>query len=297
MKKRIEQFIPGEQREGFFFCSPLILLSVVFILLPVMGTLAASFLRDVTFLPTKLIFFQNFSRLFADAHFWQAFRFTLLFVFVSVFLELILGLVFALILNAAVPGSGWLRAAVLIPWAIPVAISARVWQLIYNFEYGSLNYIILKLGLADQPVNWLGTPAGAFVSLVVSDVWKTAPFIALILLAGLSVIPGELYKQAMIDGANAVQRFFRITLPSLRLVLVVALLFRTIDAIRIFDLIYVLTGGGPGGSTNSLSLYAYHYYLSGDYGYGSALSVIIFIIASALAVTYIRVGRFGEALK
>jgi multiple sugar transport system permease protein len=120
---------------------------------------------------------------------------------------------------------------------------------------------------------------------------------AIIILAGLSTIPRELYKQAMIDGTNFVQRFFNITLPLLRPVIVVALLFRTVDAIRIFDLVYVLTGGGPGGSTTSLSLYAYNYYVSGDFGYGSAVSVIVFVFAAVLAVAYIKFGKFKEVFK
>jgi multiple sugar transport system permease protein len=119
----------------------------------------------------------------------------------------------------------------------------------------------------------------------------------IILLAGLATIPDELHKQAMVDGAGAWRRFLHVTLPLLRPVLVVALLFRTIDAIRIFDLVYVLTGGGPGGSTTSLSLYAYRYYLMGDFGYGSVLSVVVFLIATALAVIYIRAGRFSEVIK
>ncbi|MEN8757838.1 MAG: sugar ABC transporter permease, partial [Desulfobacterales bacterium] len=128
-------------------------------------------------------------------------------------------------------------------------------------------------------------------------VWKTTPFMTIILLAGLAAIPQDLYKQAMVDGTTFLQRFFYITLPLLRPVLVVALLFRTIDAVRIFDLIYVLTGGGPGGGTTSLSLYAFKYYTSGDFGYGSAISLIVFLIAGLLAVFYVRFTGFREAVK
>jgi multiple sugar transport system permease protein len=184
-----------------------------------------------------------------------------------------------------------------IPWGIPIAISARVWELIYNFDYGLLNFLAQASGIAAEPINWLGSSLGAFLAIVISDVWKTTPFMTIILLAGLATIPDELHKQAMVDGAGAWRRFLHVTLPLLRPVLVVALLFRTIDAIRIFDLVYVLTGGGPGGSTTSLSLYAYRYYLMGDFGYGSVLSVVVFLIATALAVIYIRAGRFSEVIK
>ena len=169
--------------------------------------------------------------------------------------------------------------------------------MIYNFEYGLFNYLVQFFGITNEPVSWLGSSFGAFASVVIADVWKTTPFMAIIILAGLSTIPRDLYKQAMIDGTNFVQRFFRITLPLLRPVIIVALLFRTVDAIRIFDLVYVLTGGGPGGSTTSISLYAYNYYVTGDFGYGSAVSVIVFFLAALLAAAYIKLGKFREAVK
>jgi multiple sugar transport system permease protein len=215
-------------------------------------------------------------------------QFTLSFTIVSVAIELVLGIIFALVLNEALPGRVFLRIALLIPWVIPVAIAARVWELLYNYDYGLFNYLAVTFGITDQPVSWLGTSFGAFVSIMLSDVWKTTPFMSVIILAGLSTINDELYEQAKIDGANLFKRFFNITLPLLKPVLIVALLFRTIDAVRILDLIYVLTGGGPGGSTTSLSLYAFNYYVSGDFGYGSAVSVIVFIIATILAVFYIK---------
>jgi multiple sugar transport system permease protein len=169
--------------------------------------------------------------------------------------------------------------------------------LIYNYDYGVFNFLGNSTGLFSEPVSWLGSTLGAFIAIVISDVWKTTPFITVILLAGLSTIPDELYKQAEVDGTHFLQRFFYITLPLLKPVIVVALLFRTIDAIRIFDLIYVLTGGGPGGSTTSLSLYAYNYYVSGDFGYGSAVSVIVFILAALLSVLYLKLARLQEVIK
>jgi len=190
----------------------------------------------------------------------------------------------------------FLAACVLIPWAIPAAVSGKVFQLIYNYNYGLANYLMNAMGVVDRPVNWLGTSAGAFLSLVMADAWKTTPFVAIILLAGLSGIPGHLYLQAQIDRAGFLRRFTRITLPLLSTVLLIALLFRTIDALRVFDLMFVLTGGGPGGSTTSLSLYGYNYFLGGDFGYGSAVSVVLFLIALGLSLLYIRAGRFAREL-
>jgi multiple sugar transport system permease protein len=146
-------------------------------------------------------------------------------------------------------------------------------------------------------VNWLGSPVSAFFALVLADVWKTTPFVAIILLAGLQTIPEEIYEQARVDGTNLFQRFFSITLPMLRPVVAVALIFRSIDTIRILDLIYVVTDGGPGGSTTSMSLYGYKYFNEGDFGYGSAVAVILFLLAFLLSVSYLRVGGFGKDLR
>jgi multiple sugar transport system permease protein len=287
----------GDSRSAWLFNLPLVLLVVAFIVLPVAGTLVTSLYRDVTFLPERFVGGQNYLRLLGDPFFWQSLRFTLLFVAVSVALELVMGLAFALLLNEAMPGRGFLRVVVLIPWAVPIAVSARVWELVTNYDFGLLNALLQAVGLTDGPVNWLGSSAGAFAALVISDVWKTTPFMAIILLAGLTAIPQALYRQARVDGTHFLQRFRHVTLPLLRPVIVVALLFRTIDAIRIFDLIYVLTGGGPGGATTSLSLYAFRFYASGDFGYGSALSLAVFLLAGLLAVGYIRAGRFQEMLR
>jgi len=297
MKRTKETFDRKETRDAYAFNLPLVLLAVLFVILPVIGTVYLSLFREVSFLPSKFISLENYSRLFGDGHFWQSFGFTFIFVLISVTIELVLGMIFALVLNENIRGRGFFRTALLIPWAIPIAISSRLWQLIYSFDYGVLNYIILKLGFSSSPINWLGTPFGAFTSILIADVWKTTPFLAIILLAGLSAIPNELYQQAKIDGANFARRFFSITFPILKPVILVAVLFRTIDAVRIFDIVYVLTGGGPGGSTTPLSLYAYRYYLTGDFGYGSTVSVIVFICISTLAVLYIKAGKFSEVLK
>jgi multiple sugar transport system permease protein len=286
-----------ETRDAVWFVLPLVLFTLAFIVIPIGGTFVTSLYRDVTFLPDRFGGLQNYVRLIGDVHFWQSLRFTLLFVVVSVGLELVFGLCFALLLNESLPGRGLLRVAVLIPWAIPIAVSARIWELIYNYEFGLFNFLIQHLGISDDPINWLGSSAGAFAAIVIADVWKTTPFLTIILLAGFATIPADLYRQAEVDGSHFLQRFYYVTLPLLRPVILVGLLFRTIDAIRIFDMIYVLTGGGPGGTTTSLSLYAFQYYVSGDFGYGSAISLMVFLLAGLLAVGYIRMGRFTEVLR
>ena len=219
----------GEIKNAYFFTAPMILFAVIFVLLPVAGTFVTGFFRDISFLSKEFIGLDNYRKLFSDIHFWHSFRFTVLFVIVSVSIEIVLGLMFAVLLNEKFRLRGLARTAILIPWAIPVAVSARAWQLIYNYNYGVFNYFLLRIGIINEPVNWLGSAQSAFFSLVISDVWKATPFVAIILLAGLSAIPEDLYNQAKIDGASFHQRFFKITLPLLKPVIVVALLFRTID--------------------------------------------------------------------
>jgi multiple sugar transport system permease protein len=297
LERRLEGFSPRTRElvTAASFMAPMLAFIAAFILVPVLGTLIESFFRDVIFLKREFTGLTNYVALAHDAGFWNSVRFTLLFTLVSVPLEVAGGLAIALVLNQTLPLRGILRASVLVPWAIPAAVSGRVFELIYNYSYGAANWLLLSLGLSTAPINWLGTSAGAFFALVVADGWKTTPFAAIILLAGLSAIPEVLHHQAKVDQANFISRFFRITLPLLKPVLVVTLLFRTIQAIRIFDVIYVLTGGGPGGATESLSIFAYNYFSSGDFGYGSAASVILFVLALTLSVLYVRAARYGES--
>jgi trehalose/maltose transport system permease protein len=291
VKRRISR---GETGEVFRFLAPLLFFLTALIMIPVLGTLVDSLYRDVSYLPRKLIGLENYVALATDPAFWKSLRFTFLFVAVSVPLEVTLGLSMALVLNESFPFRGFVRASLLIPWAVPMAISGRIFELTFNYSFGAANFLLRLFNLSGGHVNWLGSDWGAFAALVITDAWKTTPFAAIILLAGLSAVPKELYEQAKVDRATALQRFFRITLPILKPVLIIALLFRTIQALQIFDYIYVLTRGGPGGFTTSLSLFAYNYFSSGDFGYGSAASVILFIIAVALSALYLASGAFGR---
>jgi multiple sugar transport system permease protein len=173
---------------------------------------------------------------------------------------------------------GALRAAVILPWAIPTAVSARMWAWLFNADYGLLHRLA-------PGVDWLGSPAVALHAAILVDVWKTTPFVALILLAGLSAIPESVYEAARVDGASRTRIFAGITLPLLKPALLVALLFRSLDAWRVFDAIYVLTEGGPANATETLSIYAYKTLMrSGDFGYGSTLSVATFVGALAIGL-------------
>jgi trehalose/maltose transport system permease protein len=181
---------------------------------------------------------------------------------------------------------------IVVPWAIPTVVSAQIWAWLYQPDYGLLNYLLHQLDLISAPIDWLADPDWAIHAAVVMDVWKTAPFAALLLLAGLKTIPRDLYAAARVDGAGVWQQFRLITLPLLMPVVVIVLVFRTMDAVRVFDAVYVLTGGGPGNSTETLSIYAYKtLFQTLQFGYGSTLATAMFLIVGALSGLYLLLLR------
>jgi multiple sugar transport system permease protein len=230
---------------------------------------------------------RNYTTALQSSEFWDAFKTTFVFTGISVGLELVLGLAMALAMHEAFRGRGVLRTAVLVPWAILTVVTAMTWRTIFEPDLGFANSLFRTLHLPGANVIWLGDEPYALGVMIFADVWKTAPFMALLLLAGLQVIPNDVYEAAKVDGANAWQRFWRITLPLLKPAILVALLFRTLDALRIFDLPKVLTNGANG--TNTLSLEAYQE-LSDHrlIGLGSALSVLTFVTIMVVSFLYIR---------
>ena len=231
----------------------------------------------------------NYIEAFGDPRFWSALGHTVFFAVASVGLELIIGLWLALALNRAFRGRGLVRAAVLVPWAIPTVVSALLWRFMFEGQTGVVNSVLVGVGALKEPLVWFIHPAAAWVPVILADVWKTTPFVALLLLAGLQNIDASLYEAARIDGASAWRQFRHVTLPLLKPAILVALIFRTLDAFRVFDLIYALTGGGPGTSTEPIALYTFNAILQNlQFGYGSALSVIVFLITFCLAILYIK---------
>jgi multiple sugar transport system permease protein len=232
--------------------------------------------------------FDNYTEALGATEFWDAVVTTFLFTGISVGLELAIGIGMALAMHEAFKGRGLLRTVVLVPWAVLTVVSAITWRTIFEPNLGLAPQVLSALALPGEDVVWLGEQGYALAVMVLADVWKTAPFMALLLLAGLQVIPGDLYDAAKVDGATAWQRFVRITLPLLTPAILVALIFRTLDALRIFDLPYVLTRGA--NDTTTLSLLA-HQELTNNrlIGYGSALSVLTFVIVMAVSFLYIRV--------
>jgi ABC-type sugar transport system permease subunit len=231
----------------------------------------------------------NYAELARDPRFWYALGHTLFFTAASVSLELILGLALALAMNSAFRGRGAVRATSLLPWAIPTIVAALLWRFMFDSQAGIANAILLALGALERPIVWFIDATTAWVPVILADVWKTTPFVALLLLAGLQNIDKSLYEAAEVDGASAWWRLWHITIPLLKPTILVALIFRTLDAFRVFDLVYALTGGGPGTATEPIALYTHNTILQNlRFGYGSALSVVIFAITFGLALAYIR---------
>lgn len=283
----MDKLNPDERPWGFLLPAGLIFVAVT--VFPAIYVIWLSLERRALVLDvSEFSGLENYTRLLNDGRFWNALYNTLYFTALSVFLELLLGLAIALLLQRAFRGRALAYAIVLIPWAIPTIVSARMWEWMYNPEFGVLNYLL------GTTVNWLGSPSWAMHAAILMDVWKSTPFVALLLLAGLQGIPQELYHAAAIDGASTWTMFWRITLPLLRPLILVALIFRTIDAFRVFDAIYVLTGGGPANSTETLSIYAYKVlFQTLEFGYGSALAVSVLLCTGAITILYVRVLQRG----
>jgi len=270
-----------EQRIGLYLLLP----ATVILLLVFAYPIARSFWLGMfaqnlgTELEPVFIGINNYIRLLGDGHFWQTFLITIRFTLIAVTLELFLGLGIALLLNRAFRGRGIVRTIAILPWALPTALIALGWTWIFNDQFGIANDILLRLGLINTGINWLGEPSTATLALIIADVWKTTPFISILLLAGLQAIPQDLYEAHMLEGATPLQSFWQITLPLLIPQIVIAVLFRFAQTFGIFDLMQVMTGGGPGGSTEVVAMYIYANamrYL--DFGYASALIVVTFLI-------------------
>ena len=231
----------------------------------------------------------NYVDLLKDPLFWESIGRTLYFMVISVGLELVLGLAIAQLISAHPPGWRFLRTSLIIPWAVPTIVTGAMWRWIYNADYGALNALFQQIGLISHYVPWLINPLRAMNLVIIADIWHSVPFIALILQAAIATLPLELDEAAAVDGANAFQRFLYIRLPLLRFAILVALIIRSVEAFRVFDIIYVITQGGPAFGTVTISYLTYlETFTYGHLGRGAALSFLISLITLLLAFIYIR---------
>jgi trehalose/maltose transport system permease protein len=271
----------SEKGLGRLFVTPAILLMIGVALFPVIYAFVISLRAYTGRLYEGFAGLENYREALSDDKFWASLEFTFVFTVTSVTAEFVIGLGFALLMNQAFRGRGITRAAILVPWVIPTVIAAQMWYFMFNVNPGSVNAL---LGLGD--FNWLGEAGWVKAVVIFADVWKTAPFVALLLLAGLQTIPTDVYESARVDGANALQRFWHITLPLLRPAILVALLFRTVEALRVYDLPQVMTRGSF--DTESLSMVVQQYVIqTPDPGLGSALSTLTFGIILGVGVIFV----------
>lgn len=279
---------------AFVLLLPSLVLVFGVVVYPLVRTLLTS-LHDVnSAMPGAYPFVgaHNYLELVKDPEFRSSLFRTAYFTFVTTAVELALGILLGVLLNASFHGRAVVRAVVIIPWAVPTVVSGALWRWIFNGNYGALNAALTQTQLIDQYKQWLGTPWLALNMIMVEDIWKFTPFVALFVLAGLQTIPDELHEAGMVDGAGTFRRFFAITLPLLTPVILVTAVLRTIDGFRLFDIIYVMTRGGPASGTETAAFYTYvRAFSDQSFGLGSALAITLTAVILVVTVVYMRVIR------
>jgi ABC-type sugar transport system permease subunit len=284
-------------REGRFalaLLAPSVIVVFGIVIYPILRTLYTSFFAVTSPFPGHFpfIWFRNYTFALSQAEFWSSVERTAYFTILSTGLELAFGMGIALLLYAPLKGRWLFRTIVVLPWALPTIVNGAMWRYFFDPQYGVINAFLTQIGLQSSYHAWLGSPFGALNIVVLADVWKNTSLVAFFLLAGLTTIPKDLYEAARIDGYGRWGAFLHITLPLLRPVIVVVLVLRTIEAFKVFDIIYVMTGGGPANGTQSIAFYTYQRAFSDEYfGYGSALAYLIVLFILAFAVLYIRLLR------
>jgi ABC-type sugar transport system permease subunit len=280
-----------DARIAWLLLAPSLLIIIGVTLWPIIYTFILSFLDAPTGIHQARTFIGlgNYLTMLKDQTFWETVGRTMYFTGVSVGLELILGLAVAQLIHSHPPGWQFLRFSLIIPWAVPTIVNGAMWRWIYSADFGALNGILMQMGLIKHYVPWLSLPNMAMNLVIVADIWHTMPFVALILQAALAGLPADMEEAAAVDGANALQRFWYIRLPQLRPAILVAMIVRTVDAFRVFDIVYIITSGGPAFKTITITYLTYLYTFSyGKQGVGAALSFLISIFTIAMAFIYIR---------
>jgi ABC-type sugar transport system permease subunit len=271
----------------YFLVLPTLLLILIIAVYPIVDSIFLSFLDNPLVAGgSTFVGLRNYAEIFASGEFRNSIGATFIFSVATVCLEFLFGLGIALLINGTFPGRGLVRASILVPWAFPTLVSAQIWYLMYNSQTGIITYILQVLHILPVGASLLQTTPGIIIAAVITDVWKTTPFMALLILAGLQVIPSELYEAASVDGSTRWQQFWSITLPMLAGPMMIALLFRTLDAIRVFDLMYLLAGR----QVETISSYSYYYMFTGtpaDFPTGVAAAVVLFVFCCIISIIYL----------
>ena len=285
--------ISSESRLAVFLITPALLLTIALIFVPLITTVIYSvYDANLSRLDrAEFIGLEQYIDFLRNSAFWQSIGRTAYFTFFSVGIELVLGIAIALLIEQKKKLFGWrfLRVAILIPWAVPTIVTGAMWRWIYAADYGALNGLFIQLGIIDRPVPWLANPASAMNLVIVADVWHSVPFVVLIIAAALATLPTELDEASSLDGATAWQHFWHVILPLLRPAILVVLVIRSVEAFRVFDLIYIMTRGGPVNGTMVISYLTYQKTFSDlKVGEGSTLSFLVSALTLILAGVYVR---------
>ena len=286
----------SDRRLGYALVAPAVIVLLAITAYPIIANLWNSVHFDnLSFagLPHKFVGAANYTKMFTSPQWLAALERTLAFTVATIVVDIVAALGLAVMLNRKFVGRGVVRASILVPWAVPTVVSALLWKTMFDPRAGFVDYFLGGIHPAWSSLTWLNASVWrSWAVIFVADSWKNIPFVAIILLAGLQVIPSEVYEAARIDGATGWQAFRRVTLPLLRPALVVALIFRTLQALLVFDVVFIMTGGGPGTSTETLSFFNFYTFIdSTDFGYGGAISVVLVVLALIVAGGYVRLLR------
>ena len=290
----------SDRTVGLLFIAPFVAAALFFMVYPIAEAIRMAFYSYNPLRPelSRFVWFDNFALIFADQLFWDSFRQATVWTFLSILFQTVLGVGMAMLLHQALPGISIFRGLLLFPYIVPTVVIALIWRWIFNPEIGVVNYALQSVGLIREPIYWLSTPSMAMASTIMLNVWKYTPFVVICVLARLQTVPLELYDAAKVDGAGIVRRFLDVTLPQLREVLIVVIVFRTIWTFNKFEEIYLLTKGGPGTSTFNLAVYSFEQSIANlRLGVGAATGVVMMVMLLIGSIVYLRVAGFGEDAK
>jgi multiple sugar transport system permease protein len=293
-------FLQSDRFVGLLFIAPFVVTAIVFMVYPIAEAVRMAFFSYNPLRPDLVSYvgLANFEFIFSDPLFWSSFAQGTVWTLLSILFQTIFGVGIALLLHRKLFGMAIFRGMLLFPYIVPTVVIALIWRWIFNPEIGVVNYSLLSVGLISEPIYWLSTPTMAMASTIMLNVWKYTPFVVICVLARLQAVPLELYDAAKVDGASAFRRFLDVTLPQLREVLIVVIVFRTIWTFNKFEEIYLLTKGGPGTSTFNLAVYSFEQSMASlRLGVGAATGVVMMIMLMIGSVVYLRVAGFGNEEK